>query len=244
MSLPSHQRSSKGETATDNKETVGHTDISTRDPHALLGGPLDDKLAALKSSLLDNQGNSTQDLSSTSVEQSNDELEQPAAATTPCLVEGEREREKEGEGETRAKDENEATLENASSKVCQEEEEEVEEKEVEEEVKFRSLVPLRCHLQLGNASVMEPLSKKAADNLKEAVKMIHASLGKCTSLSLSLSLSLIMSSPTHPHTEKLVHVCSVVYPEISSPNNKELCGVVLEATFFPALMEHLKTVYR
>ena len=42
----------------------------------------------------------------------------------------------------------------------------------------------------------------------------------------------------------MVHVCSLIYPEISSPDNKELCGVVLEASFFPALMEHLRTVYR
>ena len=176
--------------------------MSPRESQRHRGDSLDDRLSALKSSLLVEDDSRTQDLSHSPTEQSGVEQEQ-SAVPTPCLVKGEQEEEeKEGQEKRTGVEEGKDILEGTSGKVDDAEKsgfgvaaDGEEEKEVEEEVVFHSLVLLKCHLQLGNANVMEPLSQKASDSLKEAVKMIQASLSESLPPSLpSLHHNLISPS--------------------------------------------------
>ena len=131
---------------------------TTPHPSAVLPSEdsLEQRLAALKSHFDDDEeSNSSCDLSSV-----------PSTGELERLVDQKQ--------ENIEPDEKNVSSDKASESVDSDDKEV--EKEVEEEVVFRGLVLLKCNLHLGNDEVMVPLSEKAAYHLKEAVKMIHASL--------------------------------------------------------------------
>lgn len=210
-----------GSQSTRVRATSTETPVSTEQRELNSEDELERRLAALKCSGADSEDSSSEVAKQlSSVAEKDSDMKEEDADNSKVV-----ERPSTGEGDGAG--EGDAVVKESSK-----------DKDVEEEVQFRSLVSLKCSLHFGQSNDMDALSKRAKDYLTEAVKQVHQALGIHRVSKLIVHQLLLFSA-----SDKMVMVFSKAYPEIGDDPN-EVCVSALELTFFPALMEHLKAVYR